>query len=138
MPADPDDWDRFFVFSFFLFLWLFFWVVDFNFRLNCAAGSVADVQTAIEHIFPLVYEFRKKRTVEPVPAPVVYDPDDEDELNKIIGKYGRQKNGATNRKAIKRKYPFGMAENDPRVDNMIVSDDDINDLDEDDDIDDEL
>lgn len=111
--------------------------------MKSVAGSVADVQTAIEHIFPLVYEFRKKRTVEPVPPPEVYDPDNEDELNKIIGKYGssRQKNGqcnAPNRKAIKRKYPFGMAKNDPQIDNMIVSDDDINDLDEDDDIDDDL
>lgn len=31
-----------------------------------------------------------------------------------------------------------MAENDPPVDNMIVSDDDFNDLDEDDDMDDDL
>lgn len=31
-----------------------------------------------------------------------------------------------------------MAENDPHIDNMIVSDDDINDLDEDDDMDDDL
>lgn len=28
------------------------------------APSVADVQAAIEHIFPLVYEFRKERTKE--------------------------------------------------------------------------
>lgn len=28
------------------------------------APSVADVQAAIEHIFPLVYEFRKERTPE--------------------------------------------------------------------------
>lgn len=135
-----NNWDRFFVFSFFSLPLCFHCFFALNFYLNGAAGSVADVQTAIEHIFPLVYEFRKKRTVEPVPAPVVYDPDDEDELNKLIGTYGssREKNGAynsTNRKAIKRKYPFGMAENDPHVDNMIVSDDD---LDEDDDIDDEL
>lgn len=101
------------------------------------AGSVADVQTAIEHIFPLVYEFRKKRIVEPV-APVApvetYDPDNEDEFNEIMGKYGG-KNGDSKtikKKAIKRKYPFGMSENDPHIDNMIVSDDDINDLDDDD------
>lgn len=30
----------------------------------CLASSVADVQTAIEHIFPLVYEFRKERSPE--------------------------------------------------------------------------
>lgn len=29
-----------------------------------AAPSVADVQAAIEYIFPLVYEFRKERTKE--------------------------------------------------------------------------
>lgn len=106
------------------------------------AGSVNDVQAAIEHIFPLVYEFRKKRTVEPAPPPEVYDPDNDDEMNKIIDKYGtnRQTNGGeiqpSKKKAIKRKYPFGMSENDPHVDNMIVSDDDINELDEDDDMDD--
>lgn len=102
-----------------------------------------DVQAAIEHIFPLVYEFRKKRPVEAAPPPEVYDLDNEDDLTKIIGNYGsggRPTNGesnATNKKAIKRKYPFGMAENDPHVDNMIVSDDD-DDLDEDDDMDDVL
>lgn len=29
-----------------------------------AAPSVADVQSAIEYIFPLVYEFRKEKTAE--------------------------------------------------------------------------
>lgn len=33
-------------------------------KFVCLASSVADVQTAIEHIFPLVYEFRKERTLE--------------------------------------------------------------------------
>lgn len=32
--------------------------------ITVTASSVADVQAAIEHIFPLVYEFRKERTVE--------------------------------------------------------------------------
>lgn len=32
------------------------------------AHSVADVQTAIEYIFPLVYEFRKVKTPEDMPA----------------------------------------------------------------------
>lgn len=103
------------------------------------AGSVNDVQAAIEHIFPLVYEFRKKRPVaEPVAPPpeVLYDPDNEDELDDFIGEFGghSQVNGketSNNKKAIKRKYPFGI-ENDPNVDTMIVSDDD---LDEDDDMD---
>lgn len=98
------------------------------------------MQAAIEHIFPLVYEFRKKRTVEPIaPIPAeTYDPDNEEEFNDIMGKFsgtGRN-NGEINKpnqkKAIKRKYPFGIAENDPHIDNMIVSDDDINDLDDDD------
>jgi transcription initiation factor TFIID TATA-box-binding protein len=31
-----------------------------------AAPSVADVQAAIEYIFPLVYEFRKERTPEEI------------------------------------------------------------------------
>lgn len=32
--------------------------------MNASAASVANVQAAIEHIFPLVYEFRKKRSPE--------------------------------------------------------------------------
>jgi hypothetical protein len=35
-----------------------------KFLLIVAAPSVADVQAAIEHIFPLVYEYRKERTKE--------------------------------------------------------------------------
>lgn len=106
-----------------------------------AAGSVADVQAAIEHIFPLVYEFRKKRTVAEVAPPAeVYDPDNEDALNDLMGVGDTVRNGDVKtkdkKKAIKRKYPFGLSENDPHIDNMIVSDDDINDLDEDDDMDD--
>lgn len=105
------------------------------------AGSVADVQAAIEHIFPLVYEFRKKRTVAEAPPPAeVYDPDNEDAINDLMCITDTVRNGdsKTNnkKKAIKRKYPFGMSENDPHIDNMIVSDDDINDLDDDDDMDD--
>lgn len=108
---------------------------------HLAAGSVADVQTAIEHIFPLVYEFRKKRTVAEVAPPAeVYDPDNEETLNDILGVSDTVRNGDVKtkdkKKAIKRKYPFGLSENDPQIDNMIVSDDDINDLDEDDDMDD--
>lgn len=106
------------------------------------AGSVADVQAAIEYIFPLVYEFRKKRTVEPVAPVEVYDPDNDEELNDMLGgesTANRRANGeikSIKKKAIKRKYPFGMSENDPHIDNMIVSDDDMVDLDEDDDVDD--
>lgn len=100
-----------------------------------AAGSVNDVQAAIEHIFPLVYEFRKKRTVEAVIPAEVYDLENDEDLSKLNDKFGtnRQTNGeikTDKKKAIKRKYPFGMSENDPINDNMIVSDQD--DLDDDD------
>ncbi|KAK7789270.1 hypothetical protein R5R35_007375 [Gryllus longicercus] len=36
--------------------------------ITVTAPSVADVQAAIEHIFPLVYEFRKERTKEDILA----------------------------------------------------------------------
>lgn len=108
----------------------------FFFASNYVAGSVNDVQAAIEHIFPLVYEFRKKRPVaEPVAPVEQYDPDNEDGIKDLVGDFGDHnkvngKDKANNKKAIKRKYPFGMSDNDPNVDTMIVSDDD---LDEDDD-----
>lgn len=64
--------------------------------VTVTAASVADVQTAIEHIFPLVYEFRKERPkVEPDTSKIV-----------VEGK----------------KRPFGKAENDPTEDIMDVSD----------------
>lgn len=125
-----------FIVCVFLFLFLNHGIYSFE------AGSVNDVQAAIEHIFPLVYEFRKKRTVAEVAPPVepTFDPDNEDALNDIMGISDTVRNGENKsnnkKKAIKRKYPFGMSENDPHIDNMIVSDDDINDLDEDDDLDD--
>lgn len=133
---------------------LFAILFKYKYKLNrfrfCSftAGSVNDVQAAIEHIFPLVYEFRKKRPVtEPVaPPPEVFDPENEEELTSYMSEFsgsggagcggghshlnGKEK--PNNKKAIKRKYPFGMSENDPTVDTMIVSDDD---LDEDDDMD---
>lgn len=111
---------------------------------NKTAGSVADVQSAIEHIFPLVYEFRKKRTTEALPPAVVYDPDNDEELTELSGNRrpaNKPAPAATKKKAIKRKYPFGHAENDPTEDNMCVSDDedDIDDVDdEDDEMDDDL
>lgn len=70
------------------------------------ASSVANVQAAIEHIFPLVYEFRKKRTV------------------------AEQKEKNTSA-AMKRKHTFGHASNDPVDDNMYVSESDEFDDDED-------
>lgn len=95
------------------------------------AASVADVQTAIEHIFPLVYEFRKKRTIEAIPPPVeTFDSDNEIDMIGDLGS-SRHLGPATanlipgSKKAIKRKYPFGHSENDPHEDNMIVSDDEL-------------
>lgn len=80
-----------------------------------------DVQAAIEHIFPLVYEFRKKRTVQVVqPIEQVFDPDNEDDA------LGMSSDNTTKqplkKKAVKRKYPFGFAENDPEEDIMAISD----------------
>ncbi|XP_053664087.1 TATA-box-binding protein-like [Anopheles marshallii] len=50
--------------------------------ITVTAASVAFVQSAIEHIFPLVYEFRKKRTpherLELLKQPPVFDPKDFD------------------------------------------------------------
>lgn len=74
------------------------------------AASVAFVQSAIEHIFPLVYEFRKKR-----PTPVVTTrnstPTDLELDDPNISLSNK-----------KRKRPFGKADNDPTEDIMYVSD----------------
>lgn len=79
--------------------------------ITVTAGSVAYVQAAIEHIFPLVYEFRKKRT-----------PEDLELL--------RSKNASTEKvvcddeihsPSAKRKRPLGYADNDPTEDIMYVS-----------------
>lgn len=97
---------------------------------------MANVQAAIEHIFPLVYEFRKKRIVPtaPVVEPPVVEPietiecdvvDDFDDIDAAKGVSEHKSKG------VKRKYPFGLASNDPHEDNMFVSDDDD---DEDDDL----
>lgn len=68
------------------------------------ANSVANVQAAIEHIFPLVYEFRKKR---------------------IKVEHPIQENVAPKVKEVfsnKKRRPPGKADNDPSEDNMYVSD----------------
>lgn len=86
---------------------------------------MANVQAAIEHIFPLVYEFRKKRTpdmiaeMKKVPAEkeeVVETVSEIDDVEGLAAKKGQQK-------GVKRKYPFGFASNDPHEDIMAVSDD---------------
>lgn len=69
--------------------------------LTIIASSVANVQAAIEHIFPLVYEFRKKRAHD--------DP-------KLL-----KERAAAEAAAIKRKHPFGCASNDPSEDTMFLS-----------------
>ncbi|KAG4078041.1 hypothetical protein HA402_002092 [Bradysia odoriphaga] len=74
--------------------------------ITVTASSVANVQAAIEHIFPLVYEFRKKRTVV-------------EQKEKHVSA------------SAKRKHTFGHASNDPIDDNMYVSESDEFDDDED-------
>lgn len=82
------------------------------------------MQAAIEHIYPLIYEFRKKRVKTPAPP----------QLNEAVHKeleveidetsdlcLGKRKR-LTKTKAIKHKYPFGLAANDPTEDAMYVSD----------------
>lgn len=88
------------------------------------AASVADVQSAIEHIFPLVYEFRKKRTpAEPAQPVNTLDVEHDEEQNDVMEySSGRAATKPVKQKAIKRKYPFGMAENDPDEDLMAISD----------------
>lgn len=97
---------------------------------------MADVQAAIEHIFPLVYEFRKKRVTAPVQPAETFDPDNDDELGDLMGDMDgarRQRDGSSKstikKKTVKRKYPFGISENDPHDDNMTISDEDLDDLD---------
>lgn len=88
---------------------------------------MADVQASIEHIYPLVHEFRKNRAPTETAAPAVsFDPDDEDVLNGVTGTDGKRNTSKPPakvvQKAVKRKYPFGMAENDPEEDLMGISD----------------
>lgn len=107
-------------------------MILFDFSFAIAAASVANVQAAIEHIFPLVYEFRKRRTPEMV-AEMKKDPVEPEELIETIDvddvetvAVAGDKNVEA-KKGVKRKYPFGFASNDPHEDNMIVSDDDEDD-----------
>lgn len=114
---------------------LLFFFISFR-STNHAAASVANVQAAIEHIFPLVYEFRKKRApTEPVPDPIAIVDEVDDAHDAMVdgddggvggGKITKGGNSSKS-KGVKRKYPFGMASNDPQEDNMIVSDDDEDD-----------
>lgn len=132
---------KFVVYLFFLFFNNYFFYVYL-------AGSVANVQAAIEHIFPLVYEFRKKRTpamVEEMKKPAVTEPDeviecasDIDDVAVGVGVIDANKNPNSNvnanknekKKGVKRKYPFGFSSNDPNEDVMAVSDEEVDDVDE--------
>lgn len=131
--------------------------------ITVTAASVAFVQSAIEHIFPLVYEFRKKRTpqekIEMLKQPP-FDPDlliEEDDggvgdecditdgasaasLGDGNTKAIHQSRRTSSRKCISRysssnsrRRPAGKADNDPTEDAMYVSDDDEDDVDDEDD-----
>lgn len=76
------------------------------------ASSVANVQAAIEHIFPLVYEFRKKRTV--LEATTI----DNNLMKEIASDLDNFESG---NEPKRKKYPFGL-ENEPDDDIMCVSD----------------
>lgn len=71
-----------------------------------------------------MYEFRKKRIpVEPVQPAIVVEAEHDDEPNEVMEySSGRAATKPVTQKAIKRKYPFGMAENDPDEDLMAISD----------------
>lgn len=105
------------------------------------ANSVAHVQTAIEHIFPLVHEFRKPRPPKVVPIQEVIieesepnNDDDSDEDGEVAGAGAVvDSNHGPNRKRFKRsnnkfpnkrrnKRPIGKVENDPFDDIISVSD----------------
>lgn len=106
----PSNWIRSFISIFFAYLSL---------NERYAANSVANVQAAIEHIFPLVYEFRKKR-------PVVEAVSNEKTLMKEITT--DVEDFETGHKPKQKKYPFGF-ENDADDDIMCVSDMDDDDRD---------
>ncbi len=112
------------------------------------ASSVAFVQAAIEHIFPLVYEFRKprppKEPAAPAPTQEVFivenaviedendlisgpesDQDEDDDVDDIIEGPTSRKRAfkKTNKFAAKRcKRPPGKVESDPFDDLISVSD----------------
>lgn len=73
---------------------------------------------------------------EPVPPPEC----DADELIEMVTDFDeivptqKSMNDPKSKAGVKRKYPFGLAGNDPHEDNMFVSDDDDIDDDDDDDL----
>lgn len=110
------------------------------------ARSVAHVQAAIEHIYPLVYEFKKPRTPKEVSKeeeellnPMIDSDDDEDidfdpqveddplelEPPKKKQKFRDVSHLAKRFKGRSSKRPPGKASNDPSEDNIYVSDGDF-------------
>lgn len=92
--------------------------------ITVTAGSVAFVQAAIEHIYPLVYEFRKKRTPEEI-----------EQLRsrkheEIVEELATVEEEAIHSPSAKRRKPLGLAENDPSEDIMNVSDYEVDDPEE--------
>lgn len=100
------------------------------------ASSVSFVQQAIEHIYPLVYEFRKKRTPDEektvkahLQDPSTFDPNDLIEVDEDFEEGEVEQPPPKKR----RRRPAGKAANDPDEDIMHVSDveQDLNDSDDD-------
>ncbi|XP_055684357.1 uncharacterized protein LOC129790710 isoform X2 [Lutzomyia longipalpis] len=85
--------------------------------ITVTAASVAFVQAAIEHIFPLVYEFRKPRApTEPIADPASMAVDAMGEMGDEV----MDQHSGRRRKKVKR--PFGRTANDPTDNIMYVSD----------------
>lgn len=114
---------RFSIFKMFPFFFLILYLHSPLKPFKPSASSVANVQAAIEHIFPLVYEFRKKRVV-PVPEEIVIDNSLMKEVTNDMDQF------EASNKPKRKKYPLGM-ENDPDDDIMCVSDVDEEDDDRD-------
>lgn len=92
------------------------------------AASVSFVQQAIEHIYPLVYEFRKKRTPDEektvkahLQNPSTFDPNDLIEVDEDFEE-GVPESESSLQPPKKRLRPAGKAANDPQEDIMQVSD----------------
>ncbi|XP_059619021.1 uncharacterized protein LOC132263330 [Phlebotomus argentipes] len=87
--------------------------------ITVTAGSVANVQAAIEHIFPLVYEFRKARVpIDPTTTTTTTTTTAEP-LSEACEE-SMDQHSAKRRKKMKR--PFGRTANDPTDNIMYVSD----------------
>lgn len=102
--------------------------------ITVTAASVANVQAAIEHIFPLVYDFRKKRSPADQAALM------QKHANNAAAAAAMEEEALQRMRSggsRKRKRPFGKADNDPSEDIMNVSDCEEPTFDVDDDVDDD-